>query len=129
MRPKAARVCLLAAVVWFMLGAFVLGNAPEWFIVSAVLAVVAALLGARFVRVSGAALAVVSIAVAVGEYQAAETLKARARRIQEQAPDKGPRGDLFRQPNHRPARGAAGRFPLPSGRISRRASEAGRWAD
>src|ERR1039458_5396433 len=67
MRQKAARVCLVIAVVWFILGFFVLGNAPEWFVISAAFAALAAFLGVRLVRMTGAVLVVASVVVAVGD--------------------------------------------------------------
>jgi membrane protein implicated in regulation of membrane protease activity len=88
MSQKAARVCLVVAVVWFILGAFVLGNAPEWFAVSAAFAVVAAFLGVRSVRISGVVLVVISVVVAVGAYEARQNLKARVREIQQKAAER-----------------------------------------
>jgi membrane protein implicated in regulation of membrane protease activity len=88
MRKKAARVCLVVAVVWFILGAFVLGHAPEWFAISAAFAAVAASLGVRSVRISGVVLLVISVAVAVGAYEARQNWKLRVREIQQKAAEK-----------------------------------------
>jgi hypothetical protein len=88
MRQKAARVCLLIAIIWFILGGFLLGNAPEWFVISAFFAVLAAFLGVRLVRISGTVLAVVSVVVAIGEYQAEQIMKARVREIRQRAAEK-----------------------------------------
>jgi membrane protein implicated in regulation of membrane protease activity len=88
MRQKSARVCLVVAVVWFILGAFVLGNAPEWFATSAAFAAVAAFLGVRSVRISAVVLVFLSVAVAIGAYEARQNLKARVREIQRKASER-----------------------------------------
>ena len=104
MRQKAARVCLVIAVVWFILGFFVLGNAPEWFVISAAFAALAAFLGVRLVRMTGAVLVVASVVVAVGDYQAEQKMKARVREIRRKAADKTSSSvEFYRWPNKRPA--------------------------
>jgi hypothetical protein len=108
MRQKAARVCLLIAIIWFILGGFVLGNAPEWFVISAFFAALAAFLGVRLVRISGTVLAVASVVVAIGEYQAEQIMKARVREIRQRAAEKKSSSiELPRWPN-KPAPGNAG---------------------
>jgi hypothetical protein len=88
MRQKAARVCLAIAVIWFILGGFVLGNAPEWFVISAAFAALAAFLGVRWVRLSGVVLVVASIAASIGRYQAERIMREKVREIQQKAAEK-----------------------------------------
>ena len=85
MRKSIAKICLVVAIVWFILGTGVIGHAPEWFLISAAFAFVAMLLGKRLVRISGALLVVVSIAVAIGEYRAKLRSAARIREIKQKA--------------------------------------------
>jgi len=85
MKKKTARICLIVAIVLFVLGAFILGHAPEWFVVTAAFALGAVVLGVRRVRVTAALLVVVSIVVAISEYQARQQLRERVRDIQQKA--------------------------------------------
>jgi hypothetical protein len=119
MRQKAARVCLIIAIIWLILGAFVQGNAPEWFVISAMFAASAALLGVRLVRISGVVLVVASAAVAIGEYQAEQILRARVREIQRKASEKKSSSmDLYRWPNHRATSNARLRLALNPGSVA-----------
>ena len=133
MRQKAARVCLVVAIVWFILGAFVLGNAPEWFAVSGAFAAVAAFLGVRSVRISGVVLVVASVVVAVGEYQARQIMKARVREIQQKAAErKSSSLELYRRPNNSTQRMRAsrlGHWQVPSHRRLALTADAGRSAE
>jgi len=85
MKQKAARICLIVAIVLFVLGAFILGHAPEWFIITAAFAVGAVVFGVRWIRITGALLVVISIVVAISEYQARQQLRERVREIQQKA--------------------------------------------
>ena len=88
MRQKAARICLIVAIVWFLLGGFTFGNGPEWFFVSAGFAAAAAFLGIRLVRITGIVLVAASIWLAVDAYQARVILKSRVRKIQQKAAER-----------------------------------------
>ena len=122
-------MCLLIAIIWFILGAFVLGNAPEWFVISGIFAALAALLGVRLVRISGVVLVVASAVVAIGEYQAEQSWRGRVREIQQKAAERKSSGiELYRWLNY-PAADNAGFAPrLEIGPHWRGATEAGRWA-
>lgn len=85
MKERIARVCLAVALVWLLLGSFVIGHAPVWFLIAAAFALAAMMLGARYIRIGGALLMVVSIVVAMIEYRAAQRMKERVREIKQQS--------------------------------------------
>ena len=64
-----------------------LGNAPEWFVISAAFAAVAVFLGVRLVRIIGVVLVVASIVMTIGEYQVEQSLKARVMEIRQKISD------------------------------------------
>jgi hypothetical protein len=81
MKTKLARISLAAGTLWFLLGWFVLGDAPEWFLISAAFGGVAAVLGSRRVRPLGVALLLLSTASAFLEYQAQQRRRDRVREV------------------------------------------------
>jgi hypothetical protein len=81
MKTKLARISLAAGTLWFLLGWFVLGAAPEWFLMSAAFGGVAAVLGSRRVRPLGVALLLLSSASAFLEYQAQQRRRDRVREV------------------------------------------------
>ena len=76
MRQKAAKVFLLIAIVWFLLGGFVYNFAPFWFsLIAAVFAIFPAIFGLRLVRALGIGLICGPVVVAVIEYKTARTMQ------------------------------------------------------
>lgn len=83
MKERIASICLTVAIVWFILGWFVIGYAPEWFLIAAGFALAAVVLGERRVRIGGALLVTVSVTTAVIDYRASQEMKERAREIKQ----------------------------------------------
>jgi hypothetical protein len=76
MRQRAAKVFLLIAIIWFLLGGFVYNFAPFWFsLIAAVFAIVPVLFGIRLVRILGIGLIVGPVVVAAIEYKAFRTMQ------------------------------------------------------
>jgi hypothetical protein len=85
MKEYTARICLAVSAIWFVLGGFVMGYAPEWFAIAGAFGIVAAILGKRWVRVWGSALVLASTVATIANYQGQQREQARVREIRERA--------------------------------------------
>jgi hypothetical protein len=93
-KPKAARVCLVLAVLFFVNGGLVLCYCPGEFVMAAILAGVAAWCGTRSVRILSLLLLVVSIVMAGVQARKEARLSELIRRVHQShlgtnTPDQG----------------------------------------
>lgn len=83
MKQKAARICLVVTVVLLVFGAFLLGPAPEWFVITAAFAVGAVVFGVRWIRIVASLLVVISIVAAISEHQAKQRMREPVQEVQQ----------------------------------------------